>query len=219
MVTPNLVIFDLCDTLYDVNTTVGFIQQYQSRRRLKGIERTLRRWTSKSSPSFYLGAITHRLFGMDIARRRIIAALAGEPKASLVEAAQDYARNILPSHENRPLHDRLKNHLAAGDRVMLLSNSIDLVVAEIALMLGVEWRASKLGFDGERCTGKLERDFTGRKSSAIRDLIESARKIYVYTDNQSDRDLIAIADFATIVIPHGRTDVAWGGSRCDYVRL
>ena len=219
MVTPNLVIFDICDTLYDVNTTVGFIQHYHSRHQLKGIGRTLRRWTSRSSLSFYLGAITHRLFGMDIARRRIIAALAGEPRASLVEAARDYARNILPSHENRPLHDRLKAHLAEGDRVVLLSNSIDLVVAEIASNLGVEWRAPKLGFDGDRCTGKLEEDLTGRKASAIHDLIESAGRLFVYTDNQSDRDLIAIADFATIVIPRGGADVRWGGSRCEYVRL
>lgn len=219
MVTPNLVIFDICDTLYDVNTTVGFIQHYHLRHPLKGIGRTLRRWTSKSSPSFYLGAIAHRLFGMDIARRRIIAALAGEPRASLVEAARDYARNILPSHENRPLHDRLEAHLTADDRVVLLSNSIDLVVAEIASNLGVEWCASKLGFDGDRCTGKLAEDLTGRKASTIRNLIERAGRIFVYTDNQSDRDLIAIADFATIVIPRGRADIPWGGSGCDYVRL
>jgi len=214
-----LVIFDLCDTLYDVNTTVGFVDYYQSVQHDQRIARILRRWLSKTSPWFYLGAIAQRLLGWDVARQRIIAALAGESRAKLTKAAADYARNVLPSRANRPLHDRLRSHLAAGDHVMLLSNSLDLVVAEVASGLGVDYRASRLGFDGDRCTGQLEQDLTGRKAFEVRDLVETSSCICVYTDNRSDRDLIAIADRATIVIAQGNPDDRWGGNGCDYIRL
>ncbi len=214
-----LVIFDLCDTLYDANTTVDFIDHYQSLHQDQAIGRTLRQWSSKTSLRFYLGALAQRLFGLDLARQRIVGALAGEPKSQLAEAAADYARNPLPARANKLLHDRLNAHLASGDQVVLLSSSLDLVVAEIAAVLGVAYRASKLGFDGDRCTGRLELDLTGRKAAAVRDLIERAASIWVYTDNRSDRDLVAIADRATIVVPRGKADVRWGGHRCEYIRL
>jgi len=216
---PRLVIFDLCDTLYNVNTTVGFVDYYRSVEQDQRIGRILHRWLSKTSPWFYFGAITQRLLGWDVARQRIIAALAGESRAKLTKAAGDYARNMLPPHANRPLHDRLSSHLAAGDHVMLLSSSLDLVVEEAATVLGVDYRASKLGFDGDSCTGRLDQDLTGRKASEIRDLIETSSSICVYTDNRSDRDLIAIADQATIVIAQGNPDDRWGGNGCDYIRL
>jgi phosphoserine phosphatase len=218
-VNPQLVIFDLCDTLYDQNTTIGFIRQYRSLQQDDHISRALRVWLSRFSPFFYVGAMAHRLFGWDLARQRLIAALTGESKAKLIEAATDYARNVLPSRANPLLHDRLESHLTAGDRVILLSSSIDLVVAEVALALGVEYRASRLGFSGDRCTGRLTDDLTGRKTAAIRDLLDTGPTICVYTDNRSDSDLIAIADRATIIIPHGRRDDQWGGSGCEYIRL
>ena len=214
-----LVIFDLCDTLYDVNTTVGFIEHFQSRNQAGRIARAVRRWSSKASPFFYVGATAHRLLGRDIARQRMIASLAGETRVNLAEAARDYARHVLPLHANKPLHERLNMHLTAGDRVILLSNSLDLVVDEVAEALGVEGHASKLGFEGDRCTGRLELDLTGRKAAAIQQLIDNYPSIRVYTDNRSDRDLIEVADEATIVIPRGKPDRHWAGSDCEYVRL
>jgi len=216
---PKLVIFDLCDTLYDVNTTVGFVDYYQSVQHDQRIARILRRWLSKTSLWFYLGAVAQRFLGWDLARQRIVAALASESRATLTKAAADYACNVLPSRANQPLHDQLRTHLAAGDHVMILSSSLDLVVAEVASVLGVDFRASKLGFDGDRCTGQLEQDLTGRKASEVRDLVETSSYICVYTDNRSDRDLIAIANQATIVIAQGDPDDRWGGSGCDYIRL
>jgi phosphoserine phosphatase len=216
---PRLVIFDLCDTLYDTNTTIGFVRHYHSLQGSQKDDHVVRRWLSRRSPWFYIGAIAHRLFGRDVARERIIATLAGKSKAKLTAAARDYARNILPSRANAPLQERLASHREAGDRVMLLSSSLDIVVAEIATLLGVDFRASELGFDAEICTGKLKQDLTGSKAVAVRDLMDSGLELCVYTDNRSDKDLLAIADRASIVIPRGSPDVRWGGDRCEYIRL
>lgn len=217
--TARLVIFDVCDTLYDANTTVGFIEFYQSIHGHGRIARTLRRWLSRRSPLFYLGAATQRLLGWDVARQRIIAALAGEPRAQLTAAANRYVREVLPASANRELHDRLKVHRAAGDPVLLLSSSLDVVIAEIASLLGTEYRASILDFDGEFCTGRLALDLTGSKASHLPEWQKSGSSIWVYTDNRSDRDLISLAERVTIILPRGKPDDRWAGDGHEYVRL
>lgn len=215
-----LVIFDLCDTLYAANTTVGFLGHFSQAGGRRHIKRALRRWTSRRSVLFYVGAVAHRLLKWDVARERLVATLAGERRQDLEEAAWDFASGTLPSLANHQLHDRLAQHRAAGDRVMIVSNSLDLIVAPIARMLGTEFEASTLGFSGDICTGRIDRDLTGRKASFVRKLIGAGGTIScVYTDNRSDLDLVSLAQQAAIVVPKGRREVHWGGSRCEYIRL
>lgn len=215
---PRLVVFDVCDTLYDANTTVGFIDYYQRRHGNPRIGRTLRRWRSKVSPFFYVGAVIHRLFGRDIARQRIIASLAGEGRDALAAAAHDYVREALSTRSNSPVRDRLESHRAGGERIFLLSSSLDVVVAEIAATLGVEFRSSELGFKNGVCTGRLQRDLTGGKAAVARTL-EPDAELWVCTDNRSDRDLLDIAARRIIVLPRGRGWDQWGGSDCEYISL
>ncbi len=213
-----LVIFDVCDTLYDGNTTVGFLRHFGARS--PKVAAAAARWTSRRSPFFYLGAASHRLLGVDIARRRLVATLRGETRQALERAAEDYVERALAPAANAALHDRLGEHRSAGHRTVLLSNGLDIVVAPIAKALGVEFRASRLGFEGNSCTGRIESDLAGRKAVALRELVGAeASPIWVYTDNRSDRDILALADKPTIVLPRRGEQREWGESGCDYIRL
>lgn len=215
-----LVIFDLCETLYAANTTVGFLNHYQQTGGHPKVALALRRWTGRNSIFFYLGALAYRLLSWDIARSRLVAALAGERRQPLESAASNYAHHALPPLFNAPIHDRLSRHKDAGDRVVIVSNSLDLVVAPIAEALGVEFASSVVGFHDNICTGRIVQDLTGRKADALRQLIGASGGIsHVYTDNRSDLDIVTIAEQATIVVPRGRRDEHWGGSHCEYIRL
>lgn len=212
----SLVVFDVCETLYATNTTVGFLHHFKS----KSTERALARWTSPRSPFFYLGAASARLTGFDLARRQLVAALRGETRALLERTAKDYVQSILGPLANSEVHQRLRDHQAAGHRIVLISNSLDLVVEPIADFLGVEFRASKIGFDVDLCTGRITTDLTGRKSKVLDDLRRDADgPLWVYTDNRSDRDLLALAARKIIVLPRSRKQREWGESDCDYLRL
>jgi HAD superfamily phosphoserine phosphatase-like hydrolase len=215
---PPVVVFDVCDTLYDANTTLDFVNYYQRGHDKRRIGRTLSRWRSKSSPFFYLGAVAHRLFGWDIARQQIIASLEGEKRDALAAAVSEYVRDVLAARANHVLHERLESHRAAGDRIILLSSSLDLVIGEIATILDVEYRASELGFENGACTGRLLRDLTGNKAAAL-ELLEPGAELWVYTDNRSDRYLLDIAARRIIVLPLGRGAERWGGSDCEYISL
>lgn len=216
---PRLVVFDVCDTLYDANTTIGFIRFYQSLHSKASIERALARWLDRSSPYFYVGAAAQRLLGWDVARERIIAALAGEPRNRLAEAASLYVRDILPASANRPIHDRLRAHQAAGDRTILMSSSIDLVVSQIAEVLNSGYRSSVLEFEGDLCAGRLSTDLTGRKASELRDVAGQETVSWVYTDNRSDKELVSRVDRAIIILPRGKRQDRWAGDKCEYISL
>jgi HAD superfamily phosphoserine phosphatase-like hydrolase len=212
-----IVIFDVCDTLFRANTTVGFLRHYA--RQSPKVSRALRRWTSKRSPAFYLGAVAYRLFGRDLARARLLNALRGDRRDDLVEVARDYVARVLAPLAIAPLHDALRQHLANSERVLLVSNSLSLVIAEIAEPLGVDYLASELEFVGCRCTGRLNVDLTGAKAAAVRRKFGREAPLIVYSDNRSDLDLFAAAHRATVVVPKGRAQPGWAPEGCDFVRL
>lgn len=220
MATRALAIFDVCDTLYAANTTVAYLDHLASSGDHPAVARAIDRWTSRRSPSFWVGAVAHRLLGWDVARERLVASLRGEARDTLEAAARDFAANVLPALVNAPLIDQLEAHRAAGDRVMLVSSSLDVVIAAIASRLGAEFAASTLGFRNGRSTGKIIRDVTGKKDDIVRDLDGvKPSHLVVYTDNRTDLALVRLADRATIVIPHGRRDEQWGGADVDTIRL
>jgi phosphoserine phosphatase len=217
---PPLAVFDLCDTLVAENTTVGFLRFYAEATGTAALKRALSRWTSRRSPFFYLGAAAHRLAGVDLGRRRMLAALAGERKDSLREQAGIYAGNLLKHGGNKVVLDRLRALEKAGAEVIIVSSSIDIVVAAIASTIGTNYLASELEFAGERCTGRLTRDLTGNKLAALRDAgLLSGRSVHVFTDNRTDRSLVHAADRATIIIPGGKKAEHWAGAGCDYIQL
>jgi phosphoserine phosphatase len=217
---PPLAVFDLCDTLVAENTTVGFLRFYAEATGATRLKRALRRWTSRRSPFFYLGAVAHRLAGVDLGRRRMLAALAGEPRDSLREQADIYAGNLLKHGGNEVVLEQLRELEEAGAEVIIVSSSIDIVVARIAARIGTNYLASELEFAGERCTGRLTRDLTGNKLAALDEAgMLSGRSVIVFTDNRTDRSLVHAADRATIIIPRGKKTEHWAGAGCDYIQL
>ena len=214
-----LVIFDVCDTLYDANTTFGFLAFYAERSGNTELKRRMSHWTSLRTVRGFFGAVVLRLFGIDIGRARVIHALRGDTRDALTQSAHDYVGTTLPSKMNRTVHDRLRGHRDSGDRVVLLSSSLDIVIRAIAEILDVEFSASILEFANGYCTGRLQSDLTGRKAPVAASLRRGERILHVYTDNRTDNDLLEIADRRTVIFPAGSRQHRWAGADCEYVEL
>lgn len=213
-----LAVFDVCDTLYRANTTLGFLRFVHGKDlRFKGMQYLL---GSRFSPVFYIAAASLRLLGRDVARAWMVHILKGSSRTTLLEAASAYVREALAPLANAEVMARLEQHKQAGDRVVLVSSSLDIVVGAIAQHLGTDFRASRLGFNGDRCTGRIEHDLTGGKDAIVRNLRSTdSIPLYVYTDNETDRCLLRLADKATIIIPAGRS-ARWAKEEdCDLLTL
>lgn len=217
---PVLAVFDLCDTLYAENTTMGFVRFLLGREGRAAGRLALAAMEDRRLPFFYGLAALHRGLGLELWRPAAVRLLAGFTRAELEAAARAYAAEALPARANAATHARLARHRAAGDRVAIVSSSLDVVVEAVAARLGVEWRASRLGFAAGRCSGRIAEDLTGRKAAVVAALAgEAAPLVHVYTDNLSDRELVAAADRPTIVIPRGRTRARWGPIDAEFLEL
>lgn len=191
----SLLAVDICGTLYDENTTAGFVRFHANRTghrpALFRLLETLRR-TPLRTPVIALGKLT----GTDLFRTGYIRCLSGQSRTTLTDSATAYAAHLDRLSIN-PAHTRMAQMQAQGWQVTLASNSLDIVVAAIAQRLNLPYVASTLGFAGDTCTGRLTTDLKGRKWAALAP--QSPTKFAVITDNRSDRDLITRADPAILV--------------------
>jgi HAD superfamily phosphoserine phosphatase-like hydrolase len=220
--TSALAVFDLCETLYAENTTLGFVRFFHARYGRRSGTVLIDMLCSRRRPVFYFLAALHRFLSLDLHRWALVRSLKGYERTQLTEVAQAYAAEMLPRTAISETQNRLDEHRAAGDRVVIVSNSLDVVVEAVAEQFGVEWYASRLGYRDDRCNGRIEHDLTGRKASLVASLVENqpvAPVIHAYTDNLSDRDLVEAADRPTIIIPTGRTRARWGGIDAVFIEL
>jgi HAD superfamily phosphoserine phosphatase-like hydrolase len=219
---PALVIFDLCETLYAENTTLGFVRFFQGRHGSRYSRALIETVYSRRSPVFYLLAAIHRFGYLDLFRWATARSLKGCDRAKLAEAARAYATEVLPRKAISVTQNRMAEHRAAGDRVVIVSNSLDVVVEAVAGIIGIEGYSSRLGYQGDHCNGRIEHDLTGRKAAVVAKLVQdqpASPVIHAYTDNLSDRDLVLAADRPTIIIPAGRTRTGWGDIDAVFIEL
>jgi HAD superfamily phosphoserine phosphatase-like hydrolase len=220
--TSALAIFDLCDTLYAENTTVGFVRYFQARHGRWPGKVLVDILNSRRLPVFYIMAAFHRFLSIDLYRWAIVRSLRGYDRTKLRAAADAYATGTLPRTAIAETQNRLAAHRAAGDRIVIVSNSLDVVVEAVAKNFGIEWYSSQLGYRDGRCIGRIVDNLAGRKARVVARLVEDQPTppiVHAYTDNLSDRDLVLAADRPTIIIPAGRTRARWGDIDAFFIEL
>jgi phosphoserine phosphatase len=215
-----LAVFDVCDTLYACNTTVAFVRY--AVRRIGGFGRSfaLGALIRRSSPVFLMAAAATKLVGADIGRALIVGRLSGYEKRELERLAADFVADELARVANEPVHRAFRRHVQAGDRTLLLSNSLDLVVDAVARPLDTTGIGSPVAFRNGVCLGRVASDLHGCKPEALKKFLGGrSPRLTVYTDNLSDRALLEMADHRNIVIPRGASRRPWGHIDADFIEL
>lgn len=205
-----LAVFDVCGTLVRDNTTIGFLRHhFRGNKRFQHLDWAL---TSRLSPFFYVTAATARFLGWDVARILLIRSLTGENRQRLERSADIYAEDVLVNRANNEVMRRLQEHLLAGDHVILVSASLDIVIAALARHLAVDYHASKVAFRQDKCLGRLECDVMHIKHELVGAVLKESKAsaLSVYTDNSSDLRLLALADQAVVIATKDRR-MTWLG--------
>ncbi len=203
-----LIVCDVCDTLYRSNTTFDFIRFVVDRE--KRVQRyLLLLMINRKSPLFYLLVIVGTLFRQDLIRKVTLRFLKGKSKIDLDLLAQQFYSDFLQSRANKKVFEKILSNSVTT--TLLLSSSIDPVIATIAHANKWWFYSSELEWKQGIATGILHMDMTGKKHEVVKRIISEKHfnRLQVITDNRSDWELVKLADERFIVIKNESEKVFW----------
>lgn len=178
-----LIIFDVCGTLYDSNTTFDFIKYFKR-------DSTYIKFLSLTPIKLLLVALGKVMF-LDFYRYFFIYSLKGVERVTLIKAANEFYDTVLQFKRIDATHqilERLKQQ--CGVDVLYCSASLDIIVQVISERLGGLHYSSSLSFSHDGiCSGFISNDLLGKK-----DILFKGKEIELtVTDNISDLELLKIS--------------------------
>ncbi len=186
----NLALFDFDGTITTCDTFTPFIKRVVPSSRMR-----LGRLLLVPSVLGYRAGI----LSASLVRQQVIyVGLKGFSKMRLEELGKIHADEFLKNVVRTNALEKIKWHLKSGDRVIVVSASLDVYLKPWCDALGVELICSQLHANGDSLTGKYYNgDCTGQeKAERVRSLVklDDYEKIYAYGDTKEDDELLAIAD-------------------------
>jgi phosphoserine phosphatase len=199
----DIYVVDVCGTLVRDDTTLGLLRHHFARdgaRRFRYI--LFKLMTSRYSLIRLFYTIVERLTGRHFLKFSIVKMLAGDSVATLSQSAKQYSTTLLKERRVAPVWSLIE-HAAKSGRVLLASASLEPIVACLATEIGARYVASQLESQDGILTGYYTKDLTWKKEEAIQDKYGPSfltGHFCVISDNFSDRDLLARADLAFVVL-------------------
>jgi phosphatidylglycerophosphatase C len=121
----------------------------------------------------------------------------GDDPARLRRLGEQYARDVLPDLIRPAALERIVWHKARGDRVVVVSASLDVYLEPWCRSIGVDVICTQLEVRNGRCTGRyLRGDCCGEeKARRVRERYSLGEyaTIYAYGDTKDDRPMLALA--------------------------
>jgi HAD superfamily phosphoserine phosphatase-like hydrolase len=218
---PELFVFDICDTLFYSNTTFDFIKFVLQEKGWTGKIRQFKSFTRKSSPVFVGLYILQKFSKQDWPKKLCLRLLKGLSKEELFQFGEAFEKHFLTSRLVEKTHQMLNQLKKEGKQVVLISASIDPVVAAIAKALEVDFRCSELAYDKQGYfTGALKHEMTGQKRTAVRLMLSSEDALFaVATDNFSDRGLVEAACQRYVVVYNEKALNYWQDLKPEFIKL
>ncbi len=211
---------DVCGTLVRDDTTLGLLQHHLGRR--PGLRSALfGLLTARRGPMRMALALLEWLSGRHIMKHWVVRLLAGTPVEHLEDSAREYAVWLL--RERRlPSVWELLSQRRDEDCIVLASASLEPVVRQLALRMGVRHVASDLEVRDGVLTGRYARDITGAKEQALALKYEGLLRTppqRVISDNLSDRPLLERAAEAYVVLHRPSHRQRWAGMQAVFIEV
>jgi phosphoserine phosphatase len=209
-----LVICDVCDTLYRSNTTFDFIRYFVGRKKSP-----LRIWfyllTNRKSPLFFFLIFVGKVSRRDWIRTLALKFLKGTSMEELDSLATSFYTDFLIGRSNVEVFKLLSQD------AILVSSSIDPVVATIAKANGLKFKSSRMEWHQGKATGNLATDITGHKHEIAAEIFSlgSFNQLRVITDNRSDWELVKLADERFVIIKEESEKKFWRDLNPTFVKI
>jgi phosphoserine phosphatase len=191
----SIVFFDLCETLYDVNTTFSFLDFFfDNNKKYKFF-----RFISKLKVSKLLNYILIEFFHFDIIRTFAIRFLKNISVSELKYELPKYL-DLIKEKKIEVSNNLLLEAINSKSEIYLISASLDFIVDFFEKLNGFTGSVSTtLEVIDDRFTGLIKRDLLGNKDIEIKRILKKNKKSYFITDNLSDANCINIVDYFVVI--------------------
>lgn len=208
-----LLILDVCDTLYPVNTTMGFIDFCIVSRSWRFFSCIRSLFIVKA-----LNVVLYKLSKVDLIRIVSVFFLKGYSQERLKLKAREYIDSLVAIEQVQLEVDMRRN----GDwDVVLASASLEPIVNSICIKYHFKgYLSSELAYDLEDvCLGKIVKDALDNKFYYIEKISKEYSHVTFITDNKGDSNCLPCVDEFIAVVPlRNKADVFfWNGIGVDKV--
>lgn len=186
-------VFDVCDTLYNVNTTFGFLDSYFS-----GNSKYLFfRKISKLFPIKVLNFFVYKMLKKDVIRFYGTSFLKGKSVEEIQRHSQTFVCTDLVSEIKNVTVSMMQMYRDDGYRIVLMSGSYAFIIEEVAAYFDTDsFYASKLNILNGNYTGRYDEDILLDKYELLKKEFKEIDELIVVSDNKSDLTLMQAANNA-----------------------
>ncbi|MBN6100986.1 HAD family hydrolase [Xanthomonas sp. CFBP 8703] len=184
----SLALFDFDHTVTTTDTYSRFLRRVATPRQLARAKWSVGPWLA----GYRLGLVSAQA----IRRRVTRIVFAGRAVEEIAAHARAYAHEVLPTLLRPEMMQRIAWHRAQGDRVVLVSASLDLYLQPWCEQHGLELICNRLEARDGQLTGRYaDGDCGPHKARLIRARYDVAAypRVYAYGDSREDRPMLALA--------------------------
>lgn len=203
------IVADICNTLYDSNTTFDFIKYCNQKRKFGFSSSIIYRLTvSRWSPFFWGLAIFQKLLKKDFQKIIVISFFKNKEVSEVRTWASSFYNDILKEKKIGVTNAILE--LYPADNIVLASSTLYPVAEAIANVHGIVFVASPLEIAGDRYTGKLIEELSGKKWEALQSKFGKDIELELaMSDNLTDFELLRKAKRKIAVCYNESQENSW----------
>jgi phosphoserine phosphatase len=192
----DIVLIDICGTLYNSNTTFDFLD-YSF---LNNNKYLLFRKCTKFVVWKIINKISLILFKFDLTRTFAVRFLKNKTKAELEAAVDLFYENVLKKLSQKEVFELIDKLKSEEKRLILVSATLDFIATKVSSEIGIfECYSTVLEYENDICKGKIKQDLLSRKFSFLNSVDIFPPFSHTITDNFSDLDLLKNSDEMMIV--------------------
>lgn len=209
-----IVIVDVCNTLYDSNTTFDFLQYY-----FKEDRKYVR--LQKLRKSIIYRILNRAIFvstGIDSDKKLFTRLLKGIKQKELNSAINEFFLS-LSEKKIQDTHNLVESYKQQGYQIIVISASYDFIVEKIAKEIKADkFLSTTLQRDGEYLTGKVLEDLLKIKHKKFLEQKFDYEEVILITDNVTDYQLACYAHKSHIILNNKNFDF-WTKKKSEKMEL
>jgi phosphoserine phosphatase len=206
----NLVVADICNTLFDSNTTFDFMKYCVETGKIKRSTLLYKISLLKSLPLYWLLVLLNKGTQKDLHKAIAVALLKNSLVQTVVEWAREFYEKFLSKSIFRQSIDILK--IYEKEKIILVSSTIHPIARLIAKELGFnQFIATELELQNGRYTGRIATEISGRKRMMLADRYgeEGFSIETIITDNFTDKELVLCSDKKFTICYNNKQERFW----------